>query len=91
MARSPASVIVDSSGNLVGVVLDGTTYRLQVDAKLSTGDSDLVVLDATDGGPTLTVADESTHVLLRQVLLELRKLNFMISHATDMAVDDGDV
>ena len=37
MSRGPASVIVDSAGNLVGVVLDGTTYRLQVEAKIIGG------------------------------------------------------
>ena len=34
MAKSPAAIIYDSSGNPVGVVLDGSTYRLQVEAAM---------------------------------------------------------
>lgn len=43
-------VLYDGAGNPVGVVLDGTLYRLQVDAKVAKGDdtSDLVHLDAID-------------------------------------------
>ena len=40
--------IVDSTGNVVGVVLDGAIYRLQADAKIAKGASDLVHLDAID-------------------------------------------
>ena len=30
--RNPASIIMDVNGNLVGVIQDGTIYRLQVEA-----------------------------------------------------------
>jgi hypothetical protein len=40
--------IVDSSGNVVGVVLDGAVYRLQTDSKVAKGASNLVHLDAVD-------------------------------------------
>lgn len=40
--------IVDSSGNVVGVVLDGSVYRLQADAKTAKGGTDLVHLEAID-------------------------------------------
>lgn len=33
--RNPASIIMDVNGNLVGVIQDGTVYRLQVEAKLA--------------------------------------------------------
>lgn len=32
MGRGPAALLVDSDGNVLGVVQDGTTYRLQVEA-----------------------------------------------------------
>ncbi len=35
MPDSPAVILYDSSGNPVGVVLDGSIYRLQVEAKIS--------------------------------------------------------
>lgn len=34
---SPASVLVDENGNLIGVELDGAVYRLQTRTKLATG------------------------------------------------------
>lgn len=40
--------LVDSAGNVVGVVLDGSVYRLQADAKIAKGVSDLVHLDVID-------------------------------------------
>jgi hypothetical protein len=40
--------VVDSSGNIVGVVLDGSIYRLQTDAKIAKGSSSLVHLDVID-------------------------------------------
>lgn len=35
MSRGPASVLVDADGNLLGVVQDGTVYRLQVESKVA--------------------------------------------------------
>ena len=34
MAKSPVSILYDESGNPVGVVLDGSIYRLQVQTKV---------------------------------------------------------
>ena len=42
--------IVDDVGNKVGVILDGSIYRLQSDAKIAKGASDLVHLDVIDTG-----------------------------------------
>lgn len=42
--------IVDDAGNKVGVILDGAIYRLQADAKIAKGASDLVHLDVIDTG-----------------------------------------
>ena len=33
--RNPASILLDVNGNLVGVIQDGTVYRLQVEAKIA--------------------------------------------------------
>jgi hypothetical protein len=42
------TILYDKTGNAVGVVLDGTFYRLQADAKVAKGVSSLVHLDAID-------------------------------------------
>ena len=49
MSRGPASVLVDQSGNLIGVVLDGTTYRVQVEAKIVGGASGISADVVTEG------------------------------------------
>jgi hypothetical protein len=41
-------VLYDSAGHPVGVVLDGAVYRIQADAKVAKGASDLVHLEALD-------------------------------------------
>lgn len=48
MAKSPAALIIDQTGNKVGIVLDGSIYRLQSDSKIAKGDSDLVHLEVLD-------------------------------------------
>jgi hypothetical protein len=45
---SPASILYDADGHPVGVVLDGAVYRLQADAKVAKGSSDLAHLEALD-------------------------------------------
>mgnify|MGYP001577370438 CR=1 FL=1 len=39
--ESPASIIYDALGNPIGVILDGSIYRLQVEAKLTDGSNTL--------------------------------------------------
>lgn len=41
-------VLYDADGHAVGVVLDGSVYRIQSDAKIAKGASDLLHLDAID-------------------------------------------
>lgn len=48
MAKNPAAILYDSAGNAVGVVLDGSVYRLQGESKVAKGTVDLVHLDAID-------------------------------------------
>lgn len=42
-ADSPAAVLVDSSGNAIGVLLDGAVYRLQSFAKITDGTNNAAV------------------------------------------------
>lgn len=47
-ADSPASILYDADGHAVGVVLDGSIYRLQTASKIGKGSVDLVHLEALD-------------------------------------------
>lgn len=44
LSGGPASIIYDSSGNAVGVLLDGSVYRLAVDVRASPADPTLHIL-----------------------------------------------
>lgn len=46
--RGPARLLIDDQGNPVGVTLDGTVYRLQVEAVVTDG-SGLTSAVETDG------------------------------------------
>jgi hypothetical protein len=53
--ESPAAIIYDALGHPVGVILDGSVYRLQVDAKLTDG-------YATLGTPTNPLISQSSSI-----------------------------
>lgn len=60
MAQNPASILYDSSGNAVGVVLEGAVYRLQVEAaaqKPTTGTTTSVA--ASTSSVTLLAANSA--------------------------------
>jgi len=45
---SPVSVIYDAAGHPIGAVVDGSIYRMQADAKVAKGSTDLVHLEVID-------------------------------------------
>jgi hypothetical protein len=53
-------VIRDSSGNPVGVILDGAVYRFQTEAKLAAGDAGVGRVKLTDGTTVVDVKPPST-------------------------------
>lgn len=62
MADGIARILVDESGNKVGVVLDGTIYRLQADAKIGKKSTDalshIAVVDATEAAKMTLYTEE---------------------------------
>jgi len=60
MAKSPAAILYDESGNAVNVVLDGSVYRLRVEAssKVPTASSQTSV-PASASSVTILVANSS--------------------------------
>lgn len=55
MAKSPAAVLVDTSGNPVGIVLDGAVYRLEMAGKIARASDGAYINPATQ--ETLEAAD----------------------------------
>ncbi len=47
MAKSPAAILYDESGNAVGVVLDGSVYRLRLETKIARASDGAYVNPAT--------------------------------------------
>lgn len=76
-------VLRDTSGNAIGVVLDGTVYRLQVQTKLVNEDGDEIDFAEDGGQETLEVADQSVRDLLQRIFDELRRMNAMLAYATE--------
>jgi hypothetical protein len=72
---SPAAVLVDADGNQVGVLLDGTVYRLQVSAVVS-----------ADSVKVLETAD-----LLEGILNELRCIHALLEAMADEDIREKDV
>lgn len=71
MSRSPASVIVDSTGNLVGVVYDGTVYRLQVEATIVNAEGVSADILTQGNLNAQAVESHSATLLLGKILDEL--------------------
>lgn len=54
--RGPARLLIDDEGNPVGVVLDGTVYRLQVQAVLADTDGAVASVESTGSREALAVS-----------------------------------
>jgi ATP-dependent Zn protease len=81
---SPAAILYDETGeHAVGVVLDGTVYRLQVIGK---------VQDAN--GTTINPATEEqtfkSGTVVQDMLAELRRVRVLLEILTDEEVSDRD-
>lgn len=71
MSESPAVILFDESGNPLGVLFDGTVYRLQVEAKnipsttsinssVASSNSNVTLLEANSVRLGATIYNEST-------------------------------
>jgi len=69
--RNPASLIIDINGNLVGVVYDGTVYRLQTETTLTDGAGNTADMELTGTRVGLSVE-------YPELLQEVRKLTEMM-------------
>lgn len=76
--RNPASILLDVDGNLVGVIQDGTVYRLQVEATVVNNEGSAADIEVMGTREALAVSyPEQLKVLERitnQLDLILRQL-----------------
>lgn len=87
---SPARILYDEDGNPVGVLQDDAVYRLQVEAKLATGNA---LAGRVKAIPYDSVGNETTLELLTTmelVLAELKKITLHLSSMTDEELLPGD-
>lgn len=72
--RGPASLLVDSSGNLVGVVQDGTVYRLQVEGTITDGDGNTANVELDGTRKALAVSDPELLAVASGILNRLDRI-----------------
>lgn len=80
--RNPASLIIDVDGNLVGVLFDGSVYRLQVDTTIS--DKSGNIADVEVIGTRKALAIEYPELLSAVTRIEeaLEKINAQLAEIT---------
>lgn len=80
--RNPASLIIDVDGNLVGVLFDGSVYRLQVDTTIS--DTSGNIADVEVIGTRKALAIEYPELLSAVTRIEeaLEKINAQLADIT---------
>ena len=82
MSDSPASLIVDFNGNLVGVLYDGSVYRLQVEALVgSNGESAAIEKMGTRGA--LAVSYPEMLKLLERISSQLDRIAAQLAAVTE--------
>ena len=82
MSRNPASILFDSDGNAVGVVLDGTVYRLQVEAVLTDSDGLYVDTEVTGTRQAQAVSYPELLSAVHRIEEALEKINAQLADIT---------
>lgn len=83
MSRGPASVLLDINGNPVGVLQDGSVYRLQVEALVTGPGGVSAGIESEGTREALAVSyPEMLHVLER-IDAQLARLNAQIATITE--------
>ena len=90
---SPAQILYDEGGHPVGVVLDGSIYRLQVEAKLAEGHglATEATLSAIEGHGIDASILLTDHDLLVRTVVELQRIRVLLEHLTDEKVHEHDL
>lgn len=72
-SESPAAILYDALGHPIGIILDGSIYRLQVDAKLTDGYATLGII-------TNPIVSQSS-LIKKKILYDIGDTNIYIGMA----------
>jgi ABC-type proline/glycine betaine transport system substrate-binding protein len=81
--RNPASVLLDLNGNPVGVVLDGTVYRLQVEATLTNAAGTSADIEQMGSREALAVSYPELLKVLERISAQLATIETHMAVITD--------
>jgi hypothetical protein len=80
--RNPASLIIDINGNLVGVLYDGTVYRLQVDTTISDKAGNIAEVEIMGNREGLAVSYPELLASQMRIEAALDKINAQLADIT---------
>ena len=69
--RNPASILLDVNGNLVGVIQDGTVYRLQVEAVIANSSGETADIETMGNREGLAVSYPEMLKVLEKISSQL--------------------
>ena len=80
--RNPASLIIDIDGNLVGVLFDGTVYRLQVDTTISDTSGNIADVEVIGTRKALAIEYPELLSVVTRIEEALEKINTQLAEIT---------
>ena len=83
--RNPASLIIDVDGNLVGVLFDGSVYRLQVDTTISDTSGNIADVEVIGTRKALAIEYPELLSAVTRIEAALEKIN---AHLADITGDE---
>ena len=90
MINTPASILYDKDGNPVGVLYDGTVYRVQVDTIISDVDGNVADIEQVGNRDALAVEYPMLLKRAEDILGELRIIRRHIQAITEEEWDNND-
>ena len=80
--RNPASLIIDVDGNLVGVLFDGSVYRLQVDTTISYTSGNIADVEVIGTRKALAIEYPELLSAVTRIEEALEKINAQLADIT---------
>ena len=80
--RNPASLIIDVDGNLVGVLFDGSVYRLQVDTTISDTKGNIADVEIMGNREALAMSYPELLSAVLRIEASLEKINAQLADIT---------